>query len=283
VSAPAWTVVAAGVATVVTLLLLRRRTPAKLPLADAASLQGSARRSSALRLALVVPLAAVLALLAVQARGGTGSRPLLPSGSAAIVVVDVSSSTHAAAKSISRVLQGLTKDPRRRVGLVVFSNAAYVALPPSTPADALKGWSDRFARNAPGTNPWASFSGGTAISSGLVLARRLVRRDHVVHPHVVLISDLVDTESDVPRLQEVVARYQREAIDLKIVKLGRGSSRQAPNLAFVERAASATVEPAPTGGGDARLILLAALVGTAALVATVHELAFHPFRWRAAT
>lgn len=283
-SPAAWALAAAGGATVATLLLLRRRTPPVLAVADAPSLHGSARRSSTLWLALAAPFVAVLALLAVQARGGTGLRPLLPSGSAAIVVVDVSSSTHAAAKSIARVLQSLTNEPRRPVGLVVFSNAAYVALPPSTPADALKGWVDRFARNAAGTNPWGSFTGGTTISSGLILAQRLIRRDHVVKPHVVLISDLVDTASDVPRLQEVVAGYQRHAIDLRIVKLGRGSaSRNAPDLAFVERAASARVEADRTGGGDGRLVLLAALIGIAALVAAVHELAFHPFAWRAAT
>jgi hypothetical protein len=254
-----------------------------LPLADSPSFRGAVRRSSTLWLALVTVLAAVVALIAGLAGAGTGPRPLLPSGSAAIVVVDVSSSTRSAAKFISRVLGPLTSDPRRRLGLVVFSNAAYDALPPSTPADGLKGWLDRFAGETPGTSPWASFSSGTAISTGLVLAHRILRRDHVAKPHVVLVSDLVDTASDVPKLQAIVARYEREAVDLKIVKVRPHSSRQAPNLAFVEHAASATVAADSANGGDPRFALLAILVAAAALLAAVYELAFHPLTWRPAT
>jgi VWA domain containing CoxE-like protein len=279
-----WAIAGAGVATLLALLLRQRRPAAALPLADAPSFRRAARRSATLWLALVTVLAAVLALIVGLLAGtGSGPRPLLRSGTAAIVVVDVSSSTRSAAKSISRVLGTLTSDPRRRLGLVVFSNAAYDALPPSTPADGLKGWLDRFAREKPSTSPWASFSSGTAISTGLVLAHRLLHRDHVVKPHVVLVSDLVDTESDVPKLQAVIARYQREGIDLRIVKVERHPSRQAPNLAFLEHAASATVDAGRPSGGDSRLPLLATLVAAAALLAAGYELAFHPFTWRPAT
>ena len=275
----AWAIAAALVAVTLALLLARRGTATVLPLADARSLRRAARRSSVLWLALVAVLAAVLALFAGLARGGTGSRPLLPSGSAAIVVVDVSSSTRSAAKSVSRILEPLTSDPRRRLGLVVFSNAAYVALPPSTPASGLQGWLDRFARETPRSNPWASFSSGTAISTGLVLAERLIRRDHVAQPNVVLVSDLVDTQSDVPKLQAAIGRYGREGIDLKIVKVEAHAARLAPNLGFVERAASATVAASRPSAGGPPLALLAALVAVAALLAAVYELAFHPFTW----
>lgn len=254
-----------------------------IPLADAPSLRGAARRSWLLWLALVGVLAAVLALVAGLARTSTGPGPLLPSGSAAIVVVDVSSSTRSAAQFISRTLMPLTNDPRRRVGLVVFSNTAYEALPPSTPSDGLKGWLDRFARETPKSSAWASFSSGTAISTGLVLAHRLLRGAHVANSHVVLVSDLVDTQSDVPRLQAITARYEREGIDLKVVKVTAHAARQAPDLGFVERAASTTVEPSRADGGVSRLAVLAALVAAAALLAAAHELAFHPFTWRAAT
>lgn len=254
-----------------------------IPLADARALRGAVRRSSLLWLVLVAVLAAVLALFAGLARTGTGPRPLVPAGSAAVVVIDVSSSTRSAARFISSTLEPLTRDPSRQVGLVLFSNTAYEALPPSTPVDGLKGWLDRFARETPKTSPWASFSSGTAISSGLVLAHRLLRSAHVATPHVILVSDLVDTGSDVPELQAIVARYQREAIDLKIVKIRSHAARRAPDLGFVERAASATVEPARSGGGAPRLALLAALVAAAALLAAVYELAFHPLTWRPAT
>lgn len=254
-----------------------------IPLAEAASFRGAVRRSALLWFALVAVLAAVLALVAALARAGSGAGPLLPSGSSAIVVVDVSSSTRSAAKFIARTLMPLTRDPHRRVGLVVFSNAAYEALPPSTPSDGLAGWLDRFARGTPRSSPWAPFSSGTAISSGLVLADRIVRREQVAKPHVVLVSDLVDTQSDVPKLEAVTARYQREGIDLRVVKVEAHSSRQAPDLGFVERAASATVQPSRSAAGVPHLLLLAALVGAAALLAAAYELAFHPFAWRAAT
>ena len=79
--------------------------------------------------------------------------------------IDLSGSTRPASKAIARVLLGLTRDPSRHLGLVVFSDTAYEALPPSTPVDGLKGWLDLFAHDRPRNYPWTpSFSSGTAIS-----------------------------------------------------------------------------------------------------------------------
>ena len=72
-----------------------------------------------------------------------------------------------------------------RYGLVVFSNVAYEALPPGSPASALRPLIRYFtvptARRRPGaaaplpTNPWTlSFSSGTRISAGLDLAHRIL-------------------------------------------------------------------------------------------------------------
>jgi hypothetical protein len=284
VSAVVWAVAAASVAAALAVLLRGRRTAAVLPLADARSLHGASRRSSVLWLALVATLAVLLALSAALAWSGTGSRPLLSPGSDAVVVVDVSSSTRSASNSIARILRGLTNDPRRRLGLVVFSNAAYEALPLSTPVEGLKGWLERFAAKTPRLHPWATFSSGTAISTGLVLARRLLLRAHVVKPHVVLVSDLDDAPSDVPMLQTVVAQYQRQAIDLRVVRVKRHSgSLRAPDLGFVEQAASTTVAAGSPDSGGAWLALGAVLAAAAALAAALHELAFHPFAWGTAT
>src|SRR5258708_35838569 len=70
-----------------------------------------------------------------------------------------------------------------RYGLVVFSSTAYEALPPGTPASALKPLIRYFtlptqvvAGEQPTfpTNPWTnSFTGGTHISQGLQLARAI--------------------------------------------------------------------------------------------------------------
>lgn len=282
-SALAWTIAAAGVGVSLAALARGRGAAATLPVDDAGSLDGPCRRSRALWLALAVAVAALLAAFALAEPAHTGARPVLPTGSAAIVVLDVSSSTRSSSTSISRVLRGVASDTRRRLGLVLFSNTAYEALPPTTPADGLQGWLDRFARDDRGTNPWASFSGGTSISSGLLLAHRLLGR-HPAEAHVVLVSDLADAGSDVARLQGVVALYQREGIDLRIVDLARYSgSRRAPDLGFLEHAATATVEPSRPAGGGSPYLTLAVLVVAAALVTAVHELAFHPFSWRPAT
>ena len=261
-----------------------------LPLPDAGSLASTARLSWALWGALAATLLAALLVFVAQSRGDATGGQLLAPGEDAVVVLDLSSSTRSAAKPIARVLRTLTGDPQRRLGLVVFSNSAYEALPPSTPVDGLAGWLDRFARTPPADYPWSSFTGGTTISSGLVLARRMLRRDHVVAPHVVLVSDLVDPPSDLERLQTTVAQYQREGIDLRIVTVrpprqprSAGVPAQLPNATFVERAASATIDPTRSGGGSGRLPVLLALVGALAVLAALYELLFHPLTWKAGT
>ena len=118
-----------------------------------------------------------------------------------------------------------------------------------------------------------------------MLARRILRRDRVQQPRVVLVSDLVDPPSDLQRLETTVAQYQRDGIDLKVVKLlrSRGAVATAafsvPNADFVERAASATMTARPAEGDGNRLVVLAFLIGLLAVLAAAHEFAFHPFSW----
>lgn len=258
-----------------------------LALADAGAVVKDSRRSHAIWALLGVSLAAAFVALVVQARAQASGKSLLPSGSNAVVVLDVSSSTRTASKSIARILRGLTRDPQRRLGLVLFSNTAYEALPPSTPADGLQGWLDRFAHSPPRRYAWSSFSGGTTISSGLVLARRVLHRDHVRNPHVILVSDLVDPGSDLSRLETAVAQYQRDGIDLKVVTVSQkatasplGIPVQQPNATFLESAASATVDASrPAGTGTGPLVVVA-LVAAIALLVALSELLFQPFTWR---
>ncbi len=271
----------------VTLLLRRgRRRGALLPIAQAGSFDDARRRTWLLWAGLSVAVIALLLAFVVQARAQSSEKPILQPGSDAVVVIDLSGSTRPASKSIARVLLGLTRDPSRHLGLVVFSDTAYEALPPSTPVDGLKGWLDLFAHDRPRNYPWTpSFSSGTVISTGLVLARKMLRRNGDGDPHVVLVSDLVDAAPDLERLETVVTQYEREGIDLKVVAVhrkgaGSGPAPEFPNASFVERAASRTVDPTHTSTHDSGVIIAAILLVALGLAAAANELVLYPLSWR---
>jgi hypothetical protein len=138
---------------------------------------------------------------------------------------------------------------------VIFSNVAYQALPPGSPASALSPLVRYFTlptRTGPGgatalpTNPWTrSFSDGTRISAGLDLAHRIVLADGLPRARVVLISDLADDPVDLQRLNEVVsAEYGHGRTPLSVVALNAAPQDEA----FFERAAGAAIaqtSPAP--------------------------------------
>jgi Mg-chelatase subunit ChlD len=284
-----WSIAAVVVCAAVALVFRRSRSAPALQLADADLLAAARRRTLALWVTLVAASAAVLVVFAVQARAQPEAAPILSPGSDAVIVVDLSGSALASSEGVSRVLLTLTRDPRRHLGLVVFSDSAYEALPPSTPVAGLEGWLALFRRNTPWDYPWSpTFASGTVISSGLVLARNILRRDHVSHPHVVLVSDLADSDPDLSRLETVVAQYQREHIDLRVVKVSPGidpatqSVAELPNASFVTAAATRIVDPSLRKGTDALPIVLAALVALLAAIAAVGELHLHPLTWRRA-
>jgi hypothetical protein len=285
-----WIGAACCVLAVIALLVRRGRRPAAvLPVADASSFDHAERRTWMLWAGLAGALLALLLAFTVQAQAQSSERPILAPGSDAVVVIDLSGSTRPAPRAIARVLLRLTGDPSRHLGLVVFSDTAYEALPPATPVDGLASWLDLFAHDRPINYPWTpSFSSGTVISSGLVLARRMLRRDGVTDPHVVLVSDLVDAAPDLERLETVVTQYQREGIDLKVVAVHRkgsasGTPAEFPNASFVERAASRTVDPSRSGASDSGLIVAAILLVALGLAAAVNELVLHPLTWRTQT
>jgi VWA domain-containing protein len=287
VSALVWAAAAALLVAAVGMLVLRGRRDPLLQLGDGGTLDGARRRTRVLWGSLAAALVGVLVVFAVQARAQPEAAPILAPGSDAIIVIDLSGSALPSSEGISRVLLALTRDPRRHLGLVVFSDTAYEALPPSTPVEGLKGWLELFRRGKTWEYPWApSFAGGTAISKGLVLARRLLARDHILHPHVILVSDLADSEADLQRLARTVAQYQRDGIDLRVIRVdpgttpSTGSLEGLPNASFVAGAATQTIDPSGGSGTSALPILLAVLVGLLALLAAANELAFHPLSWR---
>jgi Mg-chelatase subunit ChlD len=282
-----WSAAGAALLVAVALVVRRSRTEPALELADAARLDAARRRTRLVWATLAAATVTVLVVFAVQARAQPDAPAILNPGSDAVVVIDLSGSALPSSEGISRVLLALAHDTRRHLGLVVFSDTAYEALPPSTPVEGLKGWLELFRRGTPWAYPWSpSFASGTVISSGLVLARKMLRRDRVADPHVVLVSDLADSDPDLQRLATVVAQYQREHIDLRMIKVSPGSTpatssvSNLPNASFVADAASEIVDPTQSGGDGVLPIVLAALVCLMGTLAAVNELAHHPLTWR---
>jgi hypothetical protein len=201
-----------------------------IPLADLDRLEDAARRTRRLRLgsAAAIVAAAVLALV-VALRMHPHATAYLPQGTNGIVVLDVSASisddTYA---RIATTLERLA-DSRGRYGLVLFSDTAYQALPPGTPARELRAFEHFFdvpPQTVPGAaplaprNPWSDqFSAGTRISTGLRLALDVVRTRHLGHPGVVLVSDLDDDSGDIEALTSVALAYRKLGIPLRVVGL----------------------------------------------------------------
>ena len=201
-----------------------------IPLADAPAFAPAAQRTLIVRVVFAALLAAAVTAAALVARNPNAQTIVqLPSGSTAIVALDLSASISSDTYSrIGSTLSSLARS-HGRFGLVVFSDQAYEALPPGTPAADLKPLvrffelpkqaTPGFAPSYP-KNPWQdSFSSGTKISSGLTLAHRIAVDSGVHKPVVILISDLEDDPDDVPRLATVMLAYTRDHIPLRIVSL----------------------------------------------------------------
>ena len=162
---------------------------------------------------------------------------LLPAGESGVVVLDFSTSIDQPGyRRISNVLRPVV-EANQPIGIVYFSDVAYVALPPGTPGRELRPFLrflrtpappgqfptradlDRAVRFQPLENPWAAaFRGGTRISKGLEVAREMVEREQI-EGTVLLISDLDDSLFDVPELGATLARFRRDRIDLRVVPL----------------------------------------------------------------
>jgi hypothetical protein len=200
-----------------------------IPLADAPVLRAPARRTFTVRAAL-----AVLCIGAAGAAVVAGRHPHtrtivpLPAHADTILVLDLSASISSDTFSrIGGTLAALARSGSR-LGLVVFSDQAYEAFPPGTPAVDLapfvryftlpKQRSPGFAPTFP-DNPWQStFTAGTRISAGLDLAHRIAAAGGR-RAAVVLVSDLDDDPGDLPRLASVLLAYRRDHVPVRIVGL----------------------------------------------------------------
>lgn len=218
-----------------------------IPLADAPSLRAPARRTLALRQLLALAcVGAAVAAIVVSRHPHTRTIVPLPPGGQTVLVLDLSASISSDTFSrIGGTLAALSRSGTH-FGLVLFSDQAYEAMPPGTPAADLaplvryftlpKQTQPGFAPAFP-TNPWeATFTGGTKISTGLDLAHSIATAGR--HPAtVVLVSDLDDDPGDVPRLASVLLAYRRDHVPMRIV----GLNPSPDNVALFEKLLS----PAP--------------------------------------
>lgn len=212
-------------------LLDRLRDSARgtaLPLADVDALAWPARRGRVVRAVLGLALVGCIVAAGLSAPSAHGRR-FLPADTVGIVVLDLSSSIRPSTyRLIGQELRALGATDQR-VGVVYFSDIAYEALPPGTPARELVPVARYFASAAvphdahgeplPRT-PWEQwFSAGTNISSGLRLAADLLERRHVRRGGVVLISDLADDPSDLRPLGRTMSLFEQRNIPLRVVAL----------------------------------------------------------------
>ena len=251
-----------------------------IPLVDAPALRQFGRRTFSVRLVLaLLCVGAVVAFALIARHPHTRTIVPLPSHADTILVLDLSASISSDTFSrIGGTLAALSRSGSR-LGLVVFSDQAYEAFPPGTPAADLAPFVRYFTlpnQQAPGfapsfpANPWQStFTGGTRISAGLDLAHAIA----LVDGHratVVLVSDLDDDPGDLPRLASVLLAYRRDSVPVRIIGLDPSADNVAlftrllsPQPVVVEAPTLAQAPPHDTTPFPWTLIVLAAIAAGA--------------------
>lgn len=184
-------------------------------------------RTGAIRIVLACgALALVLAAAASARDPSTNDTALIPPDRVGVVVLDLSLSiTDSDYAAIRRTLRRLVAE-EATIGLVIFSDVPYEALPPGTPADELKPMLRLLVapRLGPVQNPWTqTFRAGTRISVALELARGMLDRDQVAAGSVLLVSDLETAPEDVLPLARTISELDRDDVALRVVPLAPSS------------------------------------------------------------
>lgn len=197
-------------------------------LGDLRQLAQPARRTTLVRITLALALAATLGGAVLLARSaGSGRAAVLPAGAkAGVIVLDVSASVAGPPfERVGAVMQSLVS-ANQAMGLVMVSDVAYELLPPNSPPSALEQFvrffvPQRVTDRAPifGESPWSQFSGGTRIASGLAAALDALRRAHVTHGSVILMSDLNDSQSDRDALAGEALALRQAHVSVRIVPI----------------------------------------------------------------
>jgi hypothetical protein len=200
----------------------------RVELADLGELGRATLRTSAVRVVLAAGLAATLAGIVITARSaGTGRAAVFPSGATTgCVALDMSASISGPIyERVATTLRGIV-NANQSICLVMFSDTAYELLPPNSPPGALLQFIPffvpiRFYGGTPvfAQSPWDQFSGGTRISTGLATAAAALKRAHVKHGAILLVSDLDDSVADEPQLGQLALRLRSEHLPLRIVPL----------------------------------------------------------------
>jgi hypothetical protein len=197
-------------------------------LADRAGFRGPRLRSDGVRILLALALLGTLALLFLSARhAGAGRAAVFPEGTdTGVVALDMSASISGPTYArVATTLRGIAA-ANQSVGLVMFSDTAYELLPPNSPPAALTAFVPyfvplRYYGSTPvfGQGPWDMFMGGTRIAPGLMMAEQALRRAHIAHGSILLVSDLDDSSADYPLLEQESVRLADDHVPLRIVPL----------------------------------------------------------------
>lgn len=270
---------------------VRRAHGAAIPLADVRRFSHAWQRSRIVRLVLAAALVACIVAAFFVSPAAPGRR-FLPANTVGIVVLDVSASIKPGYYAlISRELATLASS-RDRFGLVLFSDVAYEAFPPGTPAAQLRSILRFFTPPRGGgipPNPWQQwFSGGTVISNGLLLALQMLQHDHVQRGAVVLISDLANDPTDSAKFASTVLVYQQRQIPLEVVGLNPNPNDAEFVKSLLGPQAITQIAQLPHGANAAGKIglvssfpkTLAIAVLAIVLLLTLDEWWGEPLRWR---
>jgi hypothetical protein len=199
-----------------------------VPLADLRGLHAPVQRTAAVRIVLLIALAFTFALVFDAARSaGAGRAAVFPEGTnTGVVVLDMSASISGPTYArVATTLRGIV-NANQSIGLVMFSDTAYELLPPNSPPGALAQFipffvPDRYYGSTPvfGQTPWDTFMGGTRVAAGFAMAREALRRAHVKHGAILLVSDLDDSNADQSRLEQEALTLRQAKIPVRIVPL----------------------------------------------------------------
>jgi von Willebrand factor type A domain len=221
-----------------------------IPMSSLTELRRKAHWTLAARVGLGACLVGGLVLAFQLTHHSRRSDAFLDAGRSPVIALDLSwSVSYADSKLIERTLREVV-DSGRRIGLVLFSDTAYTALPVGTSADALRPFLRFFQGNV--ANPWrATFSAGTRIGAALDRARQMLRDSGVRKGSVVLISDLDDSPSDETELARALVAYQRDDIPIRMIGVNPTSQDVAFFRDALQSAGTVTALHAGTGSGGA--------------------------------
>ena len=257
-----------------------------IPLPDARALDTARLRTTVVRLGLAATLLGLLVAAFLLARNPRPGDSLLPAGTSPVVVLDLSWSTSSDYKGIGATLRRLAAS-NRRIGLVVFSDAAYEMFPPGTPSRELRSLLRFFTgpKSSRAASPWASsLSGGTRVSTALLLARDVLAREHVSNGSVVLVSDLGDAPNDRAALSAAVLGYVRAGIPLRVVAVDATAENE---QLFQGLLGSRPIQPRRNGSSATRAgtsssglpLALVVVAGVLLALLALNELVCARLRW----